>query len=446
MTITRHAVDIVCRARPGVRLLLRRLGVVLALCLAVVATAACRMQDPRASDPDSRFIPADQVPLPPSLDPIVIPHPGAEAPGGLPGRVRDRRPVDEEDAGWADKLEVAQGYATGGYEEQALTLIRAALAQEPPAPWDERFEHLRSTLRVRQVETTLMRVDARGVRDYVEFDTPVDWRMRIRNVTADWIVFPAPKHLPGEPSPTALSLNLLRRDVDIYGAELRRTWNHTVYLQQTGGSEIRVPPGGVREVPARIPAADVGSAISGLRILELTGTLRGRIRDCDGGMRGVSLDIRPGRVVVLSPGYEPLAQDPLGSLERAVQVVAPTHLLVATEFVPRQDAARAMETLAKALAVGDPALRTAALGGISLLRDRSVGQPLAPFAKPLLLALQEHPEGAEAVMQGLTRATGQALAPDPRLWVDWWRRTREAGWTVPTPDSAPDAAAPEEDR
>ncbi len=272
-----------------------------------------------------------------------------------------------------------------------------------------------------------MRVDARGSRDYFVFGTDVDWRIRIRNVSRGPISFPAPRNLPDEPSPTAVNLSIRRRDIDIYGAELRRTWNHVVSLRQTtGGCEVTIRPGGVHEMPARLPAEDVGAPISGIRILEMEGILRGRVRTADGEDRGLALDLRPGRVVIVPAGYEPLASDPLGSLARAVEAVAPTHLLVATEFVPRQQSTRALAILVDALAEGEPALSTAALSALTLLRERSVGQPMAPFVEPLLAALDLHPERGDALMRGLTRVSGQTIAPDARLWRDWWRRASPA--------------------
>ncbi len=121
---------------PSIRVLV--LAVLVAASIGVAP--GCMGRDPALDDPDATFIPDSEVPIPPSLEPIVIPHPGVEGRRGvLGGRVRDESPVDEDDAGWKEKLQVAQGYVAGGFDDQARTLIRAALDQDPPAPWAERF-------------------------------------------------------------------------------------------------------------------------------------------------------------------------------------------------------------------------------------------------------------------------------------------------------------------
>jgi hypothetical protein len=76
------------------------------------------------------------------------------------------------------------------------------------------------------------------------------------------------------------------------------------------------------------------------------------------------------------------------------------------------------------------------VGSLGLLRERNVGRPLSPFAGPLMEALRVTPARGDALMEALGRITGQALAPDVRLWEDWWRRASREGATVPPPDAA----------
>ena len=418
---------------------------VLLLLLATLAVAAtgCRTQASADGGPD----PVPGEPIPPSFEPIVMPRQtrGDTGTAGLAMR-GDERPVSEDDAGWAEKHDLATGYVAGGYDEAAETVIREVLAQKPPAAWRERFVNLRTSLHLKRTEADWLRVQARGERDYVTFGSDVDWLIRIRNVSDVVLILRAPKTGPGRPSPSALSLGIVRRDLDIYGAELERQWNQTVYLQQAGGCDIRIPPGGSHEATVRVPADDVGAAISGLRTLELTGTLRAAVTEEEGEPRTLGLRIRRGRVVVVPEGYEPLARDPLGSMATAIDAVAPTHLLVATEFVPRARSDRAMDQLARALATGDGALRTAAMGGVGLLRDRNAGSPLALFVSPLIDALEAHPERGAALMEALTLASGHALAPDPRLWMDWWRRAGRSGLQVRAIERSPAPGTPREER
>ncbi len=144
----------------------------------------------------------------------------------------------------------------------------------------------------------------------------------------------------------------------------------------------------MHEAAARIPVEEAGDAISGLRVLEVSGTLRPTRMRVGDEERSVRLPVRPGKVVVVPKGYEPLAAEPLRSMRRAVQTVAPIHLIVANEFVGRGDDPEAMGVLADALAEGHASLRRAALAAIAMVRDRSVGRPLAPLAKPLMEALE----------------------------------------------------------
>jgi hypothetical protein len=60
---------------------------------------------------------------------------------------------------------------------------------------------------------------------------------------------------------------------------------------------------------------------------------------------------------------------------------------------------------------------------VLLLRTQAAGSPLRPLAAPFVAALAAHPEREEAVIDGLHALTGVSLAPDARLWQDWWRRS-----------------------
>jgi hypothetical protein len=387
--------------------------------------------DGGASSPDG--------PLPPSRAPIVFPNPHAK-PGASNVAVREEHPVDAADAGWADKLALATGYARGGFDDQALAVVHAALSQSPPEPWAGRFKALRAGLNLRRLETSFLRADARGARDYVAFGAAVDWRIRLHNVSRDPVVFSPSGTGPDAVSATALQLTIVRRDIDIYGAELRRSWTQVVPLERPGGGEVRIPPGGSWEVPARVPAADAGGALQGLRIFQMEGTVR--ISNARAGTQQETgtLRIRRGRVVALPGGFEPLAADPLGSMRKARESGAPTHLLVASEFVPRDRAREAATILAAALGSGEPTLRRASANALRLLRERAAGRPMAELAEPLVQALEASPPGADALMEGLHAVSDESLPSDPRLWLDWWHRTVRTGTpalSVPAVDAGP---------
>jgi hypothetical protein len=341
---------------------------------------------------------------------------------------RARRRVDEDgDAFFAEKLAAARDAADGGADEQAIEILDGALALAPREPWGERLRALRQDVRARRVETELLRIDVRGVREYVTFGTDVDLVVRMRNVgSADVIIQPPSGSGKEALSGSTLSLAIRRRDRDVYAAELTRSWTQQVPLVESGDAEIRIPPEGTFEVRVRIPAEEAGDPIAGLRVLEVGGDLRaGRVEAGLSEPLG-KVRIRTGRVVVLPAGYEPLAEDPVGSMRKAATTVAPVHLLVATEFLAAAERPAAMAILGEVLTAGSPDLGMAAMNAVHHLRTTAAHTALAPLAEPLLRAMRAHPERAEAGMDALTALSGVSLAPDVRLWEDWWRREGSA--------------------
>jgi hypothetical protein len=223
----------------------------------------------------------------------------------------------------------------------------------------------------RHLETEILRVDVRPVRDYVPFDAAVDLIVRLRNVGKAEVVILPPTSGPDAISGSSLVLTVKRTDHDIYEAELSRTWTKVVPLLAEGAEELRIPSETVHEVRVRVPPEDVGGAVSGLRVLELSGDLRaGRIE------AGISeplgrVPIRPGRVVVLPGNFEPLAADPLGSLRKAAEVTAPRAPLARRSSSPESRPECAAD-LAAALATAGRV--PAAWSAIHLIRARRRGR------------------------------------------------------------------------
>jgi hypothetical protein len=401
-----------------------RLPVYLSLVLAAMIAGGCSGAGAAGQ--------AGQEPVAPSFEPIHFAKTGH---GGGADR-QERRTPAEDAAGWQEKWDLASRYAAGGYDEAALQVLDAALAVGPPAPWGKRLRDLRSSLVVRRAEETLLRVEARGVKDYVAFGQDVDFVLRLRNVSPEVVTLLAPPTEGARASPSAFVLTITRRDRDVHATRLTRRWTRTVFLLQPGAPPIHIPPGGTYDFPVRIPAESAGGPLAGLRTLEVGGTFRPTRLRRGAKRRQVRLPIRPGRVVALPGGFEPLAADPLGSMRRAIDAVAPEHLLVATEFVRADRRAAAVTLLAEALGRGHPVLYRAALGGLDLLRARAAGQPLAPLVAPLMRELDRSPERAEAIMEGLGTVSGAHVAPDPRLWREWWRRESGRHAAVPATEDA----------
>ncbi|MCA9314764.1 MAG: hypothetical protein H6806_06995 [Planctomycetes bacterium] len=372
-----------------------------------------------------------------SLEPIVMPR-GKDAIKQIPF-LRDRRPVDDEDEAWKAKYDLAQDYSAGGYDAEALQIVQAALSLDPPSPWAGRFTTLESSLRVLRMEDELLRAEAWPLKDYVVFGEPVDLEIRLRNVGREPLSLLPPQRgarADDVLSPGAVSLEVKRVDRDIYASRMERSWTQNFLWQRPEDGATKIAPGAVHRVPVRIPADEVGPALVGLRTIEVAGMLRPARVEVQGQARPLRLRIRPGRVVVLPKSYEPLVQDPLGTLRQAIDGVAPVHLLVASEFVPRARAPEGMGLLARALTEGDPSLRRAALGALERMRERFAGKPLQPLAEPLVERLGTWPARDPALMEGLAAFSGRALAADVRLWRDWWARDVDATTLVTAPRSA----------
>jgi hypothetical protein len=421
----------------------RRMRSRIALLVWAGALAACASADTRAV----YRRPGGDAATDPSLAALgAAGDPLAAQPFELPGKPpaetdeRARRRVREGQAFYEEKIETARAYAAEGDDETALRVVAAALALEPKSPYEERLRALRAEIRAKHVQAEVLRADARGVKDYVPFETDVDVVVRLRNVGPTDVVIRPPD--PGATSPTtgsAFFLTVTRRDRDIYAATLVRTWTQVLPLVPAGAPEIVIPPAGVHETRMRVPAADAGGTISGLRHLDVSGELRADRVECGVAQPFGSIPIRRGRVVVLPGNFEPLAADPVGSIRKAASLDLPVHLLVAAEFVGPNERVAALGALADVLATGRPELRTAALNALSMVRAASVGAPMEPLAAPLMAALAAHPERSAALMDGLRTFTGVSLAPDARLWEDWWRRVRRgaAAPVLPEDEAAP---------
>ena len=391
---------------------------------------------------------AGEEPLDPLADPAADPtcRSVPRGPEEDDPNVRRRTRREEDDLFFEAKFEAARDEASVGSDAAAIELLTAALKLDPKPPWDARFKALRAEIKARHLETEILRVDVRPVRDYVPFDAAVDLIVRLRNVGKAEVVILPPTSGPDAISGSSLVLTVKRTDHDIYEAELSRTWTKVVPLLAEGAEELRIPSETVHEVRVRVPPEDVGGAVSGLRVLELSGDLRaGRIE------AGISeplgrVPIRPGRVVVLPGNFEPLAADPLGSLRKAAEVTAPVHLLVASEFVPPESRPEALRILAAALATGPAELHPAAWSAIHLIRRAAAGTPVREMARPLMEALDAHPERATELMDALRALTLVSLAPDARLWDDWWRRELAGPGAVVKAQDDPDETARREAR
>jgi hypothetical protein len=146
-----------------------------------------------------------------------------------------------------------------------------------------------------------------------------------------------------------------------------------------------VPVGGDVVVPFSLPAIPVAARHYGFTVLTVQGTFRPAVILCGEERYYSGVEISPAVVRVLPPGFEPIAEDPLGTLAKALELGAREHLLLAAELAPPE-------------------------------RRRSV-----------LRRLVEHLNGttpamAQTVMTCLRRLTGLSFGSRPDAWQAWWRK------------------------
>ncbi len=131
MTPRRHSTNVYARhiAHPKRAGALRRLVLVGLTSCALLCGCSSTQPDDETAEPEAQ----PEGPIAPGFEPIVIPNPNVR--GGANDPLRDRRPVDDREAGWGEKLELASRYVQAGYDDAALQIINNALQQEPPQAW-----------------------------------------------------------------------------------------------------------------------------------------------------------------------------------------------------------------------------------------------------------------------------------------------------------------------
>src|SRR5262245_38302006 len=159
---------------------MRRLSAALGTVLALSACArspvrnAERVGGDSAPPPDAAAgatTPAGECPDPLHPAPIVLQRLAAGAPAHAPSpdEANRRKVSEDDDAFWQEKIDAARSSAAAGDDRAGLELLACALALNPPPPWDARLKSVRVEIKSRHVDTDVLRVDARGDRDYVTF-------------------------------------------------------------------------------------------------------------------------------------------------------------------------------------------------------------------------------------------------------------------------------------
>jgi len=175
-------------------------------------------------------------------------------------------------------------------------------------------------------------------------------------------------------------LTVEREYWDIYGSVRRQS--HRVRFPLT--EDLVVPVGARRSIRYAEPTVEPERRHFGFTLLRVTGTFRPAVLVAGEEEFYAGVPVKEATVRILPPGYEPIAADPLGTIDKAYTLGAREHLLIAAELV-------------------SPERRREAIG-------RLVG----------LLSEEVTPTDI-TVMAALRRLTDRNFALRPTAWTGWWK-------------------------
>jgi hypothetical protein len=150
-------------------------------------------------------------------------------------------------------------------------------------------------------------------------------------------------------------------------------------------SDADLPPAGRFDLEFRLGGDRTAGQHRGFTEYVISGTFRPSVIRSGDERYYEGVEMRPVAVRLLPEGYGPIAEDPVGTMQKAIALNAPDHLLVAGELTPRE--------------------RRREVAG--LLLDALEGSLADPMAV--------------AVSVVLGRLTGVPRPAEPAGWLEWKR-------------------------
>jgi hypothetical protein len=230
----------------------------------------------------------------------------------------------------------------------AMSIANGALRQGVPAEYEPKLRAIRSKAREALVTQKITRISILPDRDAVADGTDVRGIVRVRNVSSAPLSIPA---TADDSSTSQVVLHVVRDDFDLYGSKRSTEFNVRVPLE----NDLDIGPGGTADVRISIPAVHTRLSHTGFAVLRIGGHLRPVLIRVGATEFFDALDLDEAFVRVFMDGYEQLAEDPFGSLEKAVARRSPPHILTAAELLAPDERARAATLLLDA-ADADPDL------------------------------------------------------------------------------------------
>lgn len=293
---------------------------VLAALLAAVL-AGCRTGDPDAD--------------PMSQGQVVLGGKGGIAPvdrGSSEARSQAERALASAEAAWQ-----------AGDSLTAMAILNQALAAGVPEELESRFRELRVRARAVVVTDKIVRLRAIPVKDVVADGSAVPVRIVVTNLSAAPIR--APRREAGS-SDALFLVSVTREDRDVYGNVKSSEFTVRVPIEE----DLFVPAGGEREIHVSIDPDLVRLHHEGFSVFRIAGTFRPVVVRVGESEFFDALPIEAGVVRVMQQGFEQLADDPLGSLRKAVARRSPPHILASAELLAPSVRAEARTVLGDAVA------------------------------------------------------------------------------------------------
>jgi hypothetical protein len=264
-----------------------------------------------------------------------------------------------------------------GEYRACLSIVRETLELNPPVEIAGELRSLRFQAKRRLLSRQIVSVKALPVRDVVTFGQLVEIDLALRNVTD--VAVTAKRELPGS-SPSLFFLEITRELRDVYGNVRRNSSRVRVPIDR----DLTVPVGGRRAVRYREKTVEPKERHRGYTVLRVTGTFRPAVLVAGEEEFYAGVPVKEATVRIFPPGYEPIAEDPLGTIAKAYGLGAREHLLIAAELVP-------------------PERKREAIGVLVDLLDEDV----SPIDVTTMAALRQ--------------LTGRDFSLRPLAWMGWWK-------------------------
>ncbi len=285
----------------------------------------------------------------------------------------DGEGMGEEEARQA--LAAAEEAYLRGDDRECLRIVREALDRSPPESVAVELRSLRMSARRRLLTREVVEARAIPRRDVVTVGTDIEVDLAVRNL-ADVVVEVAESD--GGASDSLFVVDILRRDVDIYGNAKVETERVLLPL----GADLVLPVGGRAAVTHTVSTGRAEDRHLGITEFRISGTLRPAVIRAGEDRYYEAVTLRDAVVRVLPPGWEPIAADALGTLRKALSLGAREHLLVAAELMPPESTRSAAEALVDALRTGvSPEMERTVLASLERLTGVAFGGDAAAVEK-----------------------------------------------------------------